>query len=1086
MSERTDQKSRRQSRPNIVVIMADDLGSSNRHLFEQSRNTRRATRVVLLAVMVAGVLCQAGAAEAPAVRVAYVYSGWPDGKAWGKTNHPDFTSNAGWSCDAFETPAIGDLIERIGDYDLVVLGWTFNLDFANVVDLSVHREKWMGYLERGGVILVTNAVYKQHIDWLARVDPSLHVEVGEVIEIPRVPAPWRQTERQDMRALSQAACLVTPWKGLGKVAAEWTVVAKGADGQPLVLLQEIGKGVIVVSACYQGYGFPDRQWLADLMTFARDKDRRGRATEAYAARVRKAGDPELARRMSLARELAVPRAASAPTIDGKLDDACWSAAAVGKDFVVVGGKRLPSEETEARIAFDDSNLYVGFICHNRAGRELRALARKPPGGSGDAVGAIWWDDSIELFLDSAGGGETYFQIIVNSRGARFDLAGLDPAWNGVYDVATRVDEAQWTAELAIPFATLEAGGPGSASTWGANFCRSIGGEQGEKQGEAGSWFPVPLSFQSAAHMGKLTGLAPDAEGLSVAMDVTPPETAWVGVNRMKVHLAHKGSKPFEGAVVLEAGDLAGGRQEQRVPVTLAPGDEAEVAPEIRLEEKIESSCIVKLVRESDGHLAAVTRVVTLAPPELFVFQVAEPSYRATVFPSMNRKEVLFGATVGLDPVSRKGCKVAATVWDTLEERKIDVAPVEVSGSKAVLRMSIEGLPADSYRVFGKLLDAGGGTLAVRQSWFTILRPVEEGKEVWVDEEGALRVNGKPFFPIMTSHALGHWMERINGKLAEEGLAPMDARRICGALRELGLNTVHGAAHDRREYDLAAEAGLYVVTGQITGFDTPLDRIGTIVGNLRGHAALLGYYGIDEVTQVHRGQSREAGIVVRALDPYHPYITSLAVPAEAAWLSQEHDVLMPDSYPVDTHPLTQVASMMDATRSQMVRSAPLWFYVQGWAYTGRTPTDDEMRVMAYLALNHGAKGLNLFSFCNRFLQAPTKGALTDFAGDAFWAGWRRVARESAALAEVWLAGESSRRDVTADKRFIDIMAKAIGGTLTVVAINPTTQAGDIEIALPLGKWSAKGEVVFEDRQVSQTAGTFTDHFERHSVHVYRFR
>ena len=461
-----------------------------------------------------------------------------------------------------------------------------------------------------------------------------------------------------MRALSQAECLIAPGEGLGKVAAEWIVVAKSADGQPIVVLQEIGRGVIVVSACYHGYGFPDRQWLADLVTFARDPDRRDRATRAYADRAREAGDPELARRTSLARELVVPRAASAPAIDGKLDDECWSPAAVAKDFVVLGGKQLPSEETEARIAFDDSQVYVGFICHNRAGRELRALATKPPGGSGDAVGAVWLDDSIELFLDGTGEGETYFQIIVNSRGARLDLKGLDPVWDGVYDVATRVDAERWTVELAIPFATLEAGGPGSASVWGANFCRSIGGPENAETTEtteAGSWFPVPLSFQSAAHMGKLAGLTPDAEGLSVAMEVTPPETAWVGVNRMNVRLTHKGSAPFQGAVVLEATDSAGGRQQRRLPVTMLPGAEVEVAPEIRLEERIESSCVVKLLRDRDGHLAAVTPVLDLSAPEAFAFRVTEPSYRATVYSSMARNEVVFGASVGLDPGSRKGC-----------------------------------------------------------------------------------------------------------------------------------------------------------------------------------------------------------------------------------------------------------------------------------------------------------------------------------------------------------------------------------------------------------------------------------------------
>ena len=760
------------------------------------------------------------------------------------------------------------------------------------------------------------------------------------------------------------------------------------------------------------------------------------------------------------------------------------AAETAADFVVVDGKSLPSEETEAKVLFDDSNLYVAFVCHRSSDRELRTLAQPPPGGTRDAVGDVWLDDAIELFLDSAGLGETYFQFIVNSRGACLDLKGLDPGWDGVYEVATRVEPTQWTVEMAIPFAALEGGQRGAATAWGVNFCRDLGvGEQGEPS----SWFPVPLSFQSAAHLGRLTGLAPDPEGLAVAMHVEPPAITWVGANPITVRLSHRGEMPFAGHLVLDARDSAGGTQEQRLAVRLDPGGDIELTPEVRLEERVTSRYTVRLVSDSDRHLAAVTPLLSLSAPELFVFRVVQPSYRATVFPSMGQMRVVFEARVGLEPDAREDCTAAATVWDSLGDRKIEVAPVAVTGSAARLSMPVADLAPDSYRVFGRLQDAGGGTMAVRETAFTVLALPEEGREVWVDDEGRLCIDGTPFFPVMTSHAFGaDVMGRMNARLAEDGLPPMDEQRICEALCELGLNAVQGPPHDRRYLDLARDAGLYVISEQITGFDTPLERIATSVHRLRGHPALLAYYGIDEVTQVRRRQSREAGIVVRALDPYHPYLTSLCVPSEAGWLSEEHDILMPDSYPVDTHPLTQVASMMDATRACLRRPAPLWFFVQGWAHTGRMPTDAEIRVMAYLALNHGARGLNLFSFCNRFRQAPDKGALTGFARDPFWAGWRRVARETRALADVWLAPGSARRIVSADRPFVDLLAKLVDGSLTVVAVNPTARPSEVEFRLPDGAWSAAGEVVFAGRSVTQADGAFTDRLDRHDVHVYRFR
>lgn len=102
--------------------------------------------VGLVALILAGALSGLRAAPPAPVRVAYVYSSWPAGKATGREQHPDFTGNADWSCDAFETRAVDDLVERLAAYDLVVLGWTFNLE--DPVDLSVHGARLLEYLAR--------------------------------------------------------------------------------------------------------------------------------------------------------------------------------------------------------------------------------------------------------------------------------------------------------------------------------------------------------------------------------------------------------------------------------------------------------------------------------------------------------------------------------------------------------------------------------------------------------------------------------------------------------------------------------------------------------------------------------------------------------------------------------------------------------------------------------------------------------------------------------------------------------------------------------------------------------------------------
>src|SRR6476620_2981834 len=62
-----------------------------------------------------------------------------------------------------------------------------------------------------------------------------------------------------------------------------------------------------------------------------------------------------------------------PSIDGRLDDAAWSAATVISDFVqkvpVEGAE--PTVATEVRLLYDDDALYVGARLHRRDPSAIR-------------------------------------------------------------------------------------------------------------------------------------------------------------------------------------------------------------------------------------------------------------------------------------------------------------------------------------------------------------------------------------------------------------------------------------------------------------------------------------------------------------------------------------------------------------------------------------------------------------------------------------------------------------------------------------------------------------------------------------------
>jgi hypothetical protein len=147
------------------------------------------------------------------------------------------------------------------------------------------------------------------------------------------------------------------------------------------------------------------------------------------------------------------RAASSPTIDAKDDDEIWRTAPP-----ITGFKEWrPNEgkearfKTEAKIAHDAANLYVfvrAFDPHPDSIKKL--LERRDSFTSSD----MFW-----LFIDSYHDKRTGYEFGVNAAGVKIDAAIYDDgnedfAWDGVWDVATRIDSLGWTAEFRIPLSQM--------------------------------------------------------------------------------------------------------------------------------------------------------------------------------------------------------------------------------------------------------------------------------------------------------------------------------------------------------------------------------------------------------------------------------------------------------------------------------------------------------------------------------------------------------------------------------------------------------------------------------------------------------
>ena len=194
------------------------------------------------------------------------------------------------------------------------------------------------------------------------------------------------------------------------------------------------------------------------------------------------------------------RAARAPVIDGRDDDAVWATAPViaeFKEWQPTEG-REPKFRTEARVAYDAANLYVFVRCFDpHPDSIIRLLERRDTFTPSDMV----W-----LFVDSYHDRRTGYEFGVNAAGVKIDQAiyndgNEDGAWDAVWDVATRVDSLGWTAEFRIPMSQLRYGAT-REHTFGLTIDRDI-----YRFNERVSW---PMFSQARAGMvsqfGELTGL----------------------------------------------------------------------------------------------------------------------------------------------------------------------------------------------------------------------------------------------------------------------------------------------------------------------------------------------------------------------------------------------------------------------------------------------------------------------------------------------------------------------------------------------------------------------------------------------------
>lgn len=191
---------------------------------------------------------------------------------------------------------------------------------------------------------------------------------------------------------------------------------------------------------------------------------------------------------------------SAPKVDGKLDDACWTSQGswVG-DYTQrephEGG--APTHPTRIKLLYDNHYLYVAMHAEQPGvGAQPRLLGNRDE-FTGDMMG---------ITLDSFHTLRNAFEFDVNSAGSKIDLVlhndgTIDQSWNAVWEAKTSVSADSWDAEFRIPLSQLRYNsGPGQV--WGMHAWRWLNQKQ-----EESNWNLIPMGNQGIVYsFGELRGL----------------------------------------------------------------------------------------------------------------------------------------------------------------------------------------------------------------------------------------------------------------------------------------------------------------------------------------------------------------------------------------------------------------------------------------------------------------------------------------------------------------------------------------------------------------------------------------------------
>jgi hypothetical protein len=190
------------------------------------------------------------------------------------------------------------------------------------------------------------------------------------------------------------------------------------------------------------------------------------------------------RNLPAPKHVVIPKLRASIKIDGELTESFWSKAAVLQPFYENENSQKEREHTELRLWYDDTALYLAWICHDI---DIQATFT-------NRDSKFWEEEVVEMFITPKALNK-YFELQWNPLGGVFDAIitntldanGVSKAFEGDWSFTAKAMRSAvklkgttnnsndkdefWQVEVMVPFADLSQTTPKAGDVWRGNFYR---------------------------------------------------------------------------------------------------------------------------------------------------------------------------------------------------------------------------------------------------------------------------------------------------------------------------------------------------------------------------------------------------------------------------------------------------------------------------------------------------------------------------------------------------------------------------------------------------------------------------------------